>query len=51
MTAPEIAADMKQKKNKRKNEARKRKIDELKPYRIGKRVRLEKKRLVENEDD
>lgn len=51
VTAPEDAAELKRKKNKKKTEVRKRKIDEIKPYRAMKRRAEEKRKAQENEED
>ncbi|VDM85003.1 unnamed protein product [Strongylus vulgaris] len=51
LTNPEEAALLKRKKNVKKTELRKRKIDVLKPYRVINRLHAEKMRAQDNEDD
>ncbi|EGT48270.1 hypothetical protein CAEBREN_31438 [Caenorhabditis brenneri] len=51
VTAPEDAAELKRKKNKKKTEVRKRKLDEIKPYRAMKRRAAEQRKAQENEED
>ncbi|UMM18432.1 hypothetical protein L5515_014504 [Caenorhabditis briggsae] len=51
VTAPEDAAELKRKKNKKKTEMRKRKLDEMKPYRATKRQAAEKRKAEENDED
>uniref|UniRef100_A0A8R1E5T9 U3 small nucleolar RNA-associated protein 20 C-terminal domain-containing protein n=1 Tax=Caenorhabditis japonica TaxID=281687 RepID=A0A8R1E5T9_CAEJA len=51
VTAPDDAAELRRKKNKKKTEMRKRKLDEMKPYRAVKRRATEKRKAQENEDD
>lgn len=51
VTAPEDAAELKRKKNKKKTEVRKRKLDEIKPYRAMKRRAAEQRKAQENDED
>ena len=51
VTAPDDAAELKRKKNKKKTEVRKRKLDEMKPYRAMKRRAAEKRKAQENEEE
>ncbi|CAI5441423.1 unnamed protein product [Caenorhabditis angaria] len=51
VTAPEDAAELRRKKNKKKMDSRKRKLDEMKPYRMMKRKHAETRKLQENEED
>ena len=51
LTNPEEAAQLKRKKNAKKAESRKRKIDVLKPYRVMNRLHAEKMQAEHNEDD
>lgn len=50
MLEPEKSAEFKRKRNKKKTQAKKRKLDEIKPHRIIKRKYMEKKRLLRDEE-
>ncbi|KAK6038517.1 hypothetical protein COOONC_23978 [Cooperia oncophora] len=51
LTNPDEAAALKRKKNVKKTESRKRKIDALKPYRVINRQHAERVRAEQNEED
>ncbi|CAB3405042.1 unnamed protein product [Caenorhabditis bovis] len=51
VTAPHDAAELRRKKNRKKAETRKRKIDAMKPHRLIKRRNREKRLAQENEED